>query len=108
MNLYPVIFISLKDVSCSSYSKSIYTISSIIQQLSFQHQYLMESARVHPYDRELICKFDKCMANEDDLSKALFFFLTPYLNIIQKRLFFLLMNMMSQRIMHGRIIFISK
>ncbi len=61
MGKFPVISISLKDVSGANFSKAVYKLKSIIRNESLRHQYLMESTVLSKYDK---AEFEPLIANE--------------------------------------------
>ena len=54
MGKYPVISISLKDVSGSSYEAALKRMSSAIRKEARRHQYLLESDRLRDVDKETL------------------------------------------------------
>jgi len=61
MGKFPVISISLKDVSGANFSKAVYKLKSIIRNESLRHQYLMESTVLSKYDK---AEFEPLIASE--------------------------------------------
>ncbi len=61
MGKFPVISISLKDVSGSNFSKAVCKLKSIIRNEALRHQYLMESTRLSKYDK---AEFEPLLTNE--------------------------------------------
>jgi len=61
MGKFPVISISLKDISGANFSKAVYKLKSIIRNESLRHQYLMESTVLSKYDK---AEFEPLIASE--------------------------------------------
>ena len=59
MNQYPVISISFKDIDGSSREEATKSLVNILQEIMFQHAYLIHSDKVSPFDKETLFEFSK-------------------------------------------------
>lgn len=71
MNQYPVINISLKEMSTDTFEKSIETFSEIVEEILIHNQYLFDSKKVYQEDKNILKKIDNREASEVDLRGSL-------------------------------------
>lgn len=90
---YPVIFLSFKDVKCSSWQETFQKISKLISLEFMRHDELESSFVLSSYEKEQYHRFASENINEVDCQWGFNFYLYYFTNIIIKSVSLLLMNM---------------
>lgn len=90
---YPVIFLSFKDVKCSSWQETFQKISKLISLEFMRHDELESSFVLSSYEKEQYHRFASENINEVDCQMGLQLYLYYFTNIIIKSVSLLLMNM---------------
>ena len=71
MNKYPVLSLSLKGVEKPTYARTLTRLQQVISDLCKLHRYLLTSEKVDPEDKEVLQKYLKQEADEDELAHSL-------------------------------------
>lgn len=100
---YPVIFLSFKDVKCSSWQETFQKISKLISLEFMRHNELESSSVLSSYEKEQYHRFASENINEVDCQWGFNFYLYYFTNIMIKSVSLLLMNMIRP---FNRIIFV--
>lgn len=90
---YPVIFLSFKDVKCSSWQETFQKISKLISLEFMRHNELECSSVLSSYEKEQYHRFASENINEVDCQWGFNFYLYYFTNIMIKSVSLLLMNM---------------
>lgn len=71
MNQYPTLFLSLKSVDGLDFSGAYAQLVSVMSELYKDHLYLMESAGLNAFDRELFCRIAAKTAGKEEIKNSL-------------------------------------
>ena len=71
LGAYPVIYMTLKDVTETTYEKMLLDMKTAVLQVYREHMYLLESDKIYDFEKELIKKILWCKEDEVTLKNAI-------------------------------------
>lgn len=80
MNQYPVIFVSFRNVDGNDFQEAYEMLQGVISDIFMGHNYLLDSGKIHPLDKETILRLIRHTASRTEFKNA-FSFLTRMLSV---------------------------